>query len=349
MARRAWLRCLAQCCPLVFLSACRQVVMISPSGASLAKIAGVVPGSELRAALQQAFTAFRQQQQQQQLAAQATLLAMAAAAAAQPAPPAAGPAPAAAAAPDQAADLLDLLPAPSAPAEQAPSAPQPQPEALADPATIPYRLRFKFMDGTSIEADFTAASLLAEVFAAIDEARAAGGRPTLPYVLVQAAPRLMAGAAEEGRALGELGIQPRTSLQVVPQGNGGGHRPPSPPEPEPEVVERQAAEPAPHEAAAAAAAAAREAAGPAATAASAKAKAAPVVAAAAAPVPPSPPLTEVQLLVRLSNGHSLRQVFPPTATLAAVYDWIDSARTDRCAFAFVQLLQERRTCSYLLL
>ena len=74
-----------------------------------------------------------------------------------------------------------------------------------------------------------------------------------------------------------------------------------------------------------------------------------MVAAPAAPVPPSPPLTEVQLLVRLSNGHSLQQVFPPTATLSAVYDWIDSARTDRCAVASVQLLQERRTCSYLLL
>ena len=48
------------------------------------------------------------------------------------------------------------------PAGAAPPAPSP-----ADPATVPYRLQFKFTDGGAFRADFTGAMPLADVFAAV--------------------------------------------------------------------------------------------------------------------------------------------------------------------------------------
>ena len=51
---------------------------------------------------------------------------------------------------------------------------------------------------------------------------------------------------------------------------------------------------------------------------------------AAAAAPSSQPPASLQLRVRLSDGASLQRTFPAATKLAAVFDWIDAARTDRC-------------------
>lgn len=213
-----------------------------------------------------------------------------------------------------------------------------------------------------LRGDFTAASTLAQVFAWLDGQRAVAGKCRgLAYVLVQAAPRVVVGAAQEGLALAAAGIQPRTSLQVIPHA-ALGHRPPQPeptpeaaPEPQPMAVDAPAAaaaEPSPAAAdtrqqpAATAAAGGiagvrgqlqqvrAEAAAASAAATAAAAAARPSAArrpppAVAAPAPALPPPSEIQLQVRLSNGDVLRRAFQPDARLAAVLDWLDAARTDR--------------------
>jgi hypothetical protein len=215
----------------------------------------------------------------------------------------------------------------------------PPPLPPVDPASVPYQLQFKFTDGGSFRAEFTGATLLQDVFAAVDEARATRGfRLHLAYLLVQTAPRLQLGAADEERCLADSGVQPRTSLQVIPHA-ALGHQPPAPPQPEPEpeaaqpeqqAAEKQqppAAEGQQRETAAAAAMAAPAAAQRAHTAPAAP-KAVQQKQAPAAPAPPPPP-AEVVLLVRLSNGDSIRHTFPSGATLSDVLDWVDANRTDR--------------------
>ncbi|KAL4422253.1 hypothetical protein ABPG75_008450, partial [Micractinium tetrahymenae] len=374
------------------------VVMVSPTGATLAKVAGVTTAAELRSQLSQAFAAFRQQQQQM-LAAQAALLAASAAGATPPAAPAAAPvaAPAASAVPATA-------PAAAAPAAAAPAAPTPAPAAVPssaaahaaeteedmpalepmssdgeeaaaaaagpaagaaagaagggppqeqqaaaapDPARIPYRLQFRFTDASTLRAGFTGASLLAEVFRAVDDARQAGGRPPLAYVLVQAQPRRVLGAAEEGLTLTAAGVQPRTSLQVLSavldwvdeRRTDRGAYQLSQPYPKRtfcsedlgstllelgfssrlslvlELLPAQPKAPAPRQAAAGAAPAAATA------------------ATAAGPV---------ELSVRLTNVSSLQRSFGPGTKLAAVLDWIDAERTDRGAYKLTQA-HPRRT------
>ena len=169
----------------------------------------------------------------------------------------------------------------------------------------------------------------------VDAARQARGfRHHLAYLLVQTAPRLQLGAADEGRCLADTGVQPRTSLQVIPHA-ALGHQPPAP-APEPQQQQPAAAEP-PQPAAPAAETREAAAAAPAAP----TAPAAAAVPTAAAPkakqqqpvLSPPPPPAEVALQVRLSNDNSLRRVFPGTATLSDVLDWVDANRTDRWALA----------------
>ena len=166
----------------------------------------------------------------------------------------------------------------------------------------------------------------------VDEARAARSARPLAYVLVQGQPRLVLGAADEARSLAEAGIQPRTSLQVIPHATDG-HQPPAPapaPAPQPEAEPEAAPQAAAARAGPAAPAATAAAAAATAAAAAAAAAAAPAAAKQAqAPPPPPPPPSEVQLQVRLSNGDSLRRTFPAGAKLADVLDWVDGARTDR--------------------
>lgn len=179
----------------------------------------------------------------------------------------------------------------------------------------------------------------------VDEARSARGfRRHLAYLLVQTAPRLQLGAADEERCLADSGVQPRTSLQVIPHA-ALGHQPPQPPQPEPEPQpEQEVAHEQPPAVAvetqqlAAASAAAPEEQKPAAQAATTPAPAAPAAPKPvqqqqrqqAAPAPPPPP-AEVVLQVRLSNGDSIRHTFPGTSTLSDVLDWVDANRTDRWA------------------
>lgn len=167
---------------------------------------------------------------------------------------------------------------------------------------------FRFMDGTTLRAEFSPQTPLAEVFGAIDEARAARGGTVapVPYALVLPHPRRQYGPEDEGRTLGQLGLaQPRISLAVVP--NPKGHVPPAPP-----------AAPAP--------------AAPQPGASTGEAEA-PGVAAAAAPQRPPGPGGLVRLQIRLSNGDVLRAEFEGgSTTLGQVLDYIDANRTDgRCA------------------
>lgn len=176
--------------------------MVSPSGAVLAQVSGMVPAAELRSRLAGAFTGFHRQQQQQ--LAQAALVtalasgnaaaaaAMPAAAAAAAAASAAGPTPAAAsgAEPNGGGSDEDMpaLDEPEAAADEGDSDMPPLEEITSedmrafeaaavaaaspplppvDPATVPYQLQFKFTDGGSFRADFTGATLLRAVFAAV--------------------------------------------------------------------------------------------------------------------------------------------------------------------------------------
>ncbi len=158
----------------------------------------------------------------------------------------------------------------------------------------------------------------------VDEARAARGfRSHLAYLLVQTAPRLHLGAADEERCLAESGVQPRTSLQVIPHA-ALGHQPPAPPQlvqPEPQPEPQTQADQQ-------AASGAGDAAGPPAEQQQPQQQQQSQQPQQATPAPP-PPLAEVVLLVRLSNGDSLRQTFPGSATLSDVLDWVDANRTDR--------------------
>lgn len=185
--------------------------MVSPSGATLAKLEGELPAAELAARLAEAYAAFRERQQRV-LAAQAALLAASAGAT-----PAAQPAAAAAAATaaQPAGDLSDLPLLEGEEEEQGRPSDDSGAAAAADVAAV-FALRFKFTDTSTLKADFTGGTPLSEVFEAVDAARAAAGRPALPYVLVQAAPRRVLGAAHEGQSLAEAGVQPRTTLQVRP-------------------------------------------------------------------------------------------------------------------------------------
>ncbi|KAL4425026.1 hypothetical protein ABPG77_001804 [Micractinium sp. CCAP 211/92] len=373
------------------------VVVVSPTGATLAKVAGVVSAADLRSQLSQACAAYRQQQQQM-LAAQAALLAASAAGAA---PPAAAPAPAPAAPAAPATEAVGTAPAAPMPAvegrtaaqqadahsadrqetpgigstssqvdEAAPPGPatataagdaatagkagvtggsspqahQPQQQQLQaeqeapepDPASQPYRLQFRFTDASTLRADFTGASLLSEVFQAVDEARLVAGRPPLAYVLVQAQPRLVLGAAEEGLALAASGVLPRTSLQVIPHA-AAGHRPAAAAAP---ADQGTAVGGADADAGAgvqeAAAALGAEGAQEAPTAMQVD-EAELAQQSAAPPAPPAAPAAApVELLVRLTNGGSLQRSFGPGTKLTAVLDWVDAERTDRGAYKLVQ-------------
>ena len=152
-----------------------QVVMVSPAGATLAKVQGVVPAAELRRQLSEAYTAFRRQQQE----ALEEQIALVAAAAAAPAGAAAAAAAAAAGggAAEEEGDGYDDMPALEDDPETAPGWTPPAAAAAAavaaaaeparDPADVPYRLQFKFTDGSTARADFNGASRMAEVFAAV--------------------------------------------------------------------------------------------------------------------------------------------------------------------------------------
>ena len=159
-------------------------------------------------------------------------------------------------------------------------------------------------------------TLLSEVFAAVDAHRSGGGGASasaaaLPYVLVQSAPRLVLGAADEGRALAAAGVLPRSSLAVVPNRQAG-HLPPQPSEQEAARPEAEPAAARPAEAGAQEGVPAAE------------------FAAVPAPEPAAPALEQhCEVAVRqLGGAGTLRRRFGPGATLAHVLDWLDEERSD---------------------
>lgn len=167
---------------------------------------------------------------------------------------------------------------------------------------------------------------LREVFAAVDEARAAGGAASpaaaaLAYVLVQAQPRVVLGAAEEDKTLAEAGVVARSALAVVPNA-AAGHLPPQPAAaeaaadgeaPVKEQQQQQQHEDVGQNGDAEMTDAAAPASAPAAV--------------PAAPRPPEPERCDIQ--VRLSDGGArLQRSFDSRAPLGVVFDWIDAERTD---------------------
>jgi hypothetical protein len=104
-------------------------------------------------------------------------------------------------------------------------------------------LQFKFTDCSVLRGEFPGDSSLAAVFGWIDRQRAAAGTCRgLAYMLVQASPRVVLGAAHEGQSLLQAGVKHRASLQVIPH-SAQGHRPPQPPPRKPAPAPAAAATP----------------------------------------------------------------------------------------------------------
>ncbi|KAL4855948.1 Plant UBX domain-containing protein 11 [Chlorella vulgaris] len=242
------------------------VVMLSPAGRTLAQVAGVAAEGELRRQLAAGFDFFSQlQSRQERLSAAHALSTDGGAAPSQPADTSGDGPTQSAASVAQPADDAEVAGAAAGAAgaaggaaatEQAqggagaaePVAPETaaaaqQEEQQAVAASVALSLQFKFTDCSVLRGEFSEDSSLAAVFGWIDRQRAAAGTCRgLAYMLVQAIPRVVLGAAHEGQSLVQAGVKHRASLQVIPH-SAQGHRPPQPPPRKPAPAPAAAAKP----------------------------------------------------------------------------------------------------------